>query len=102
MQSSLGAKTQAAMSLFLNPVGDPTDQQVAAQPSRRHRSIQPAPFDLKVGCRQRFELDDLSFNIRIRAVAAGCEIPAPGGLASFPASLLVSRNRRHAPASAMR
>jgi hypothetical protein len=90
------------MSLFLNPIGNPTDQQVAAQPGRRRRSVQPAPFDLKIGCRQRFELDDLGFNIRLRAVAAGCEIRTPEGPASFPASLLVSRNWRHAPASAMR
>jgi hypothetical protein len=30
MQSSLSGEAQAAMSLFLKPVGDPTDQQIAA------------------------------------------------------------------------
>jgi hypothetical protein len=76
------------VSLFLNPVGDPTDQQVAAQPSRRHRSVEPAPFDLKIGCRQRFERDDPGFNVSLGPTAC-CEIFA-------------SRNRHHAPASAMR
>jgi hypothetical protein len=102
MQSSLDAEAQAAVSLFLNLVGDPTDQQIAAQPDRRRRSIQPAPFDLKIGGRQRFEGDDPGFNIRALALAAGCEILAAEGPANFPAGLLVLGDLHQAGASAMR
>jgi hypothetical protein len=83
-------------------LGDPADQQVAAQPGRRRRSIQPAPFDLKIGGRQRFECEDPGLNICLLGLAAGCEILAAEGPASFPAGLLVLGDLRQARASAMR
>src|SRR5712691_8137482 len=100
-QSALGREAQAAVSAFLNPVGDATDQQIAAQPGRRRRSIQLAPFDPKVGGGQYFEGNDPGFDIDFLRLIAGCEILAAGRPASFLASLLGLANWRHAPASAM-
>src|SRR6266849_11122047 len=102
MQSSLDAEAQAAVSLFLNLVGDPADQQVAAQPGRRRRSIQPAPFDLKIGGRQCFEGDDPGFKIGLLRPNTDIEILAAEGPASFPAGLLVLGDLHQARASAMR
>lgn len=76
------------MGLFLNPVGDPADQQIAAQPGRRCGSVQPASFDLKIGRRQRFECCDPGFNIRPLGMTAMCAILAAGTPAGFPASFL--------------
>ncbi len=102
MQSSLDAEAQAAVSLFLNLVGDPADQQVAAQPDRRRRSIQPSPFNPQIGDRQCFEGDDAGFNIGPVGLNAGVEILAAERPASFLASLFVLGSRNHAPALVMR
>jgi hypothetical protein len=88
------------MGLFLNPVGDPADQQIAAQPRRRYGLEQPAPFDPEIGGRQFFERDDPGLDIGTRPIVRA--IPAAEKPAGFPASLLVPGNRRHAPAAAMR
>ena len=90
------------MGILLNPMGDPPDQQVAAEPGRRRRAVQPALLVPKIGGRQRFECDDPGFDIGPFRPAAGCEILMAGKPASFLASLLVLENRCHAPASAMR
>src|SRR6266849_8284032 len=80
-------KAQATESTFLKPVGDATNQQIAAQPGGRRRSIQPAPFDPKIGGGQRVEGNDPGFDIgRIGVTTSGTS--AAGRLASFLANLV--------------
>src|SRR5882762_1038059 len=62
-QPALYGEAQAALSAFLNPVGDATDQQIAAQPGRRRHSIQPAPFDPEISDGQCVEGNDPGFDI---------------------------------------
>jgi hypothetical protein len=90
------------MGMLLNPVGDPTEQQIAAQPGWRRGSVQPAPFDPKISGRQRFECCDLGFDIGPFGLIAGAVMLAAGEPASFLASLRGSGERRHLPASTMR
>ena len=101
-QHSLGAEAEPAMGMFLNPVGDPTEQQITAQPGWRRGSVQSAPFDPQISGRQRFESCDLGFNISCLGPTAGSERQAAGEPASFLASFGGWVDRCHLPASAMR
>jgi hypothetical protein len=99
-QTSLDAKAQPALGMFLNPVGDPADQQIAAQPGRRRHAVQPVSFGAKIGGRQRFERNVLGLDIGTRPTER--EISTTGRPAGFPASFLGLANRHHARASAIR
>src|SRR6266849_2645108 len=101
-QPALYGKAQAAVSAFLNPVRDATDQQIAAQPGRRRHSIQPAPFDPEISDGQRVEGKDPGFDIGRIGVTTDRGTLAAGRLASFLASLVGLMNRLHAPASVTR